>query len=259
MPSSFEFRVPEKLPMPSLATRPLDAETGELNLKADKTVTITGGGLATGGGSLAANRVITVPKATGAEAAAGTDDTKAITPLALVTPLANLEAELDARLDLLEGSIGASLPTPPSIYGLLDGSDNAAMALAVDGTITQSKLVVGVLNSMPVAEILRRIARKPTFRSQISHRISYGQSLALGNGAPLVTLPGEFYDALMFNANGLHSAGPRAQEGSGTVAQNHATLVNYEERPITSCSAQRRGRATPPFPALQRVRLRMGI
>src|SRR5436189_524296 len=137
MPSSFEFRVPEKLPMPSLATRPLDAETGELALKADKTITITGGVLATGGGSLAANRVITVPKATGAEAAAGTDDTKAITPLALVTPLANLEAELDARLDLLEGSIGASLPTPPSIYGLLDASDNAAMALSVDGTAAQ--------------------------------------------------------------------------------------------------------------------------
>lgn len=40
-------------------------------------------GLATGGGALAVDRTITVPKASGAEVATGTDDTKAITPLAL--------------------------------------------------------------------------------------------------------------------------------------------------------------------------------
>lgn len=47
------------------------------------TLTVTGGGLATGGGDLTTNRVITVPKASSAEVATGTDDTKAITPLAL--------------------------------------------------------------------------------------------------------------------------------------------------------------------------------
>lgn len=40
-------------------------------------------GLATGGGSLAADRTITVPKATGADVEAGTDDTKALTTAAL--------------------------------------------------------------------------------------------------------------------------------------------------------------------------------
>lgn len=40
-------------------------------------------GLATGGGDLAADRTITVPKASSAEVAAGTNDTKAVTPLAL--------------------------------------------------------------------------------------------------------------------------------------------------------------------------------
>ena len=44
-------------------------------------VTITGAGLATGGGSLAANRTITVTKSTNAQATAGTDDTTAMTPL----------------------------------------------------------------------------------------------------------------------------------------------------------------------------------
>jgi hypothetical protein len=47
------------------------------------TRTITAAGLATGGGDLAADRTITVPKASAAEVAAGTNDTKAVTPLAL--------------------------------------------------------------------------------------------------------------------------------------------------------------------------------
>jgi hypothetical protein len=42
--------------------------------------TITGGGLAAGGGDLTANRSITVPKSSSAQAAAGLDDTTAMTP-----------------------------------------------------------------------------------------------------------------------------------------------------------------------------------
>jgi hypothetical protein len=49
--------------------------------------TITGGGLATGGGDLTASRVITVTKATGAEVTTGTNDAKAITPLAFATAM----------------------------------------------------------------------------------------------------------------------------------------------------------------------------
>ncbi|MEW4466303.1 hypothetical protein AB1K62_00545 [Parasphingorhabdus sp. JC815] len=45
--------------------------------------TITGSGLVTGGGDLTANRVLTVPKASPADVATGTDDTKALTALAL--------------------------------------------------------------------------------------------------------------------------------------------------------------------------------
>ncbi len=44
---------------------------------------VSAAGLAVGGGDLAADRTITVPKASAGEVAAGTDDTKAITPLAL--------------------------------------------------------------------------------------------------------------------------------------------------------------------------------
>lgn len=48
------------------------------------TRTVTGGGLVTGGGDLAVNRVLTVAKATSGEVAAGVRDDVAITPLALL-------------------------------------------------------------------------------------------------------------------------------------------------------------------------------
>ena len=142
MPSSFEFRVPEKLPMPSLATRPLEAEVGELALKADKAITILGGGLATGGGSLAANQVITVPKASPADATAGTDDTKAVTPHALATPLASL----DARVDVLEAG---SQPLPRQLAATggmdefyVDCADTVATNITDAAAITFTPTVV---------------------------------------------------------------------------------------------------------------------
>lgn len=49
--------------------------------KADKTTTVTAAGLATGGGTLAANRTITVTKSTSAQVITGTDDATAVTPL----------------------------------------------------------------------------------------------------------------------------------------------------------------------------------
>lgn len=52
-------------------------------LKVDKTTTVSGGGLATGGGALSSNQVITVTKASTAQAAAGTDDVTVLTPAKL--------------------------------------------------------------------------------------------------------------------------------------------------------------------------------
>ena len=56
------------------------AVAAALGLKADKAVTVTGAGLATGGGDLSANRVITVTKATDAEHQARVRDDVAATP-----------------------------------------------------------------------------------------------------------------------------------------------------------------------------------
>lgn len=58
------------------------------NTRALKTTIFATAGLASGGGDLSANRTITVPKASQAEAEAGTDDTKAMTPLATAQAVA---------------------------------------------------------------------------------------------------------------------------------------------------------------------------
>ena len=67
------------------------------------TRSVTGGGLVTGGGDLAADRVLTVTKASSAEVAAGVNDTKAITPLAL------------------QGGVGGKLLTASGYVTLLGG------------------------------------------------------------------------------------------------------------------------------------------
>lgn len=54
-----------------------------LDGKASTATTISGGGLVTGGGSLAANRTLTVTKAAAADMRTGTDDTKALTTKAV--------------------------------------------------------------------------------------------------------------------------------------------------------------------------------
>jgi hypothetical protein len=57
------------------------AANDNANTRALATRTITAGGLATGGGDMSANRTITVPIATQAQAEAGTDNATAMTPL----------------------------------------------------------------------------------------------------------------------------------------------------------------------------------
>jgi Phage tail fibre repeat len=56
--------------------------------KAATAITVTGGGLATGGGDLSANRTISVADATQAEAEAGTITTKAMSPLRVAQAIA---------------------------------------------------------------------------------------------------------------------------------------------------------------------------
>jgi hypothetical protein len=62
------------------------------------TRTVTGNGLAVGGGALSANQVITVVPSTNAQAIAGTDNATAVTPASLGAALANNNATINSEI-----------------------------------------------------------------------------------------------------------------------------------------------------------------
>lgn len=86
-------------------TTVVDNLTTVVSNKVSTSRSVVGGGLATGGGPLTQDRTITVQKALDADVQTGTDDTKAVTPLALAPSLAlkasvtQLDAAVDAEAD----------------------------------------------------------------------------------------------------------------------------------------------------------------
>lgn len=110
---------------------------------------VLGGGLATGGGNLSADRTITVPKATGAEAVTGADDAKAVTPLALkaareADALATTAAIAAAINALINGAPGA-LDTLMEFAAALGSDPNFAttMTNALAGKVPNARTVTG--------------------------------------------------------------------------------------------------------------------
>lgn len=99
------------------------------------TRTISSGGLLTGGGSLAANRTITLAAASAAEALAGVVDTKALTPASLATILTLLAAKVDAGASVNVGGIlsgGGDIADDPTITLL--AASAAEILAGVSGT-----------------------------------------------------------------------------------------------------------------------------
>ena len=98
---------------------------------------VLGGGLAVGGGPLAADLTLTVPKASSAEVLAGVNDTKAITPLALANArprslTSNGYITLDGGfiIQWLRSTIGANATTN---YSLPTSFPTACLGAWVNG------------------------------------------------------------------------------------------------------------------------------
>lgn len=91
------------------------------NAKANRAVTVTGAGLATGGGDLSASRTITVPKADSAQAVAGLADDLALTPAGMAAyvagqrGVANGLASLDASGQIPSGQLPPIAITRPFV------------------------------------------------------------------------------------------------------------------------------------------------
>ncbi len=117
---------------PSAVKAAFDLATG----RAPSTRAITGGGLVTGGGDLSADRVLTVPVATQAQAETGTDNATAMTPLRVKQAIAQQTATgvVPAGTVILHAG-----PTAPAGYLKANGAavsrtTYAALWTAIGGT-----------------------------------------------------------------------------------------------------------------------------
>lgn len=147
-------------------------------------VTITGAGLATGGGALTANRTITVTKATHAQAIARTDNTTGMTPLRTAGAIdarwfvsADQTVTASALLTLPHG-----LPSTPEIFAL------SAVCQTGEGGWTAGDVVaLGFNNTVITANIFIAVWADAT---NVYVRLSdYAQCLLAANkttGAALI-------------------------------------------------------------------------
>lgn len=92
------------------------ADAADLAGKADAVVTISGSGLATGGGDLSANRTLTVPAADEATAKAGASAAHAMTPLGV--------SQFASQLDSLRINRGRAFPLKSETLNSVTSSEN---------------------------------------------------------------------------------------------------------------------------------------
>jgi hypothetical protein len=124
-------------------------------VKANASVTITGGGLVTGGGTIGANRVLTVTKSTNAQAVAGVDDSTAMTPV-----------RVKEAITAAGGSPAATLVTSGTT------TDMAVLDIPLTGGFDVYDLVITAFEPMVAAQsLIMRLAYDgvPTFVNSTTH------------------------------------------------------------------------------------------
>ena len=123
-----------------------------------RAITVTGGGLVSGGGNLTANRVLRVAAATAAQVRAGTDNTTAITPAALGPMIKSFGSSgyctvptADPANTLLFqwGRFTASANTTPTVSFPISFTE-AAYSVVVDGTSESS---YDALDNFPAVKV----------------------------------------------------------------------------------------------------------
>ena len=123
------------------------AANDNANSRALASRTIAAGGIATGGGDLTANRTITVPAATQAEAQAGVDNTKAMTPLRVAQAISQMvvaASDAVAGIVRLTSSITSTSETvAASALAVQRVAEIAAAKAPAGRTISTSGLALG--------------------------------------------------------------------------------------------------------------------
>ncbi|MGU9981452.1 hypothetical protein ACJ4V0_15560 [Phreatobacter sp. HK31-P] len=142
----------------------LDAIGTAIALKADKAVTVVGGGLASGGGDISASRTITVTKSSNAQAIAGVDDTTAMTPVrvkdAIIAlapaPGASSETasgivELATAAETITGTSTTLAIHPAGFKAAVDARFNALVGAAPGALDTLAELAAAIDNNASYA------------------------------------------------------------------------------------------------------------
>ncbi|WP_054530315.1 hypothetical protein [Erythrobacter sp. SG61-1L] len=179
--------------------------------------TITGTGLASGGGDLGANREIMVPKASRAETSAGEIDTKAVTPYGLAGALAD---------------IGAGVPAGRKINGggLVSGGGD----LSADRTLTVSiasaaEALAGAINTKALtpaslASILDAIAAKvPSTRTISTSGLASGGGALSANRS--IDVPAASVAEVLAATIGTKAVTPASLAGLISVSGSGSTMV----------------------------------
>lgn len=150
----------------------MDAIGAALGARALAATTLSGGGLATGGGDLSANRTITVPKSSNAQALAGADDTTAMTPVRVKEAiLALTPAPVDATTSV-KGIVQLATNVETTTgTNTTKATTPAGVKAAVDAA------VAALLNSAPGAldtlqELASALGNDPNFATTITNALS---------------------------------------------------------------------------------------
>ena len=130
----------------------------------------------------------------------------------------------------LAGYVAAGLPikaaTPVGYsWALLDANGMVALGVKTDGTVVIHDAVITTMNATATNQIASTVVSKGGYyASEMLLIPSYGQSRSLGQGGGVfLQTTAQATDSLMFNS------GVRTQQGAGTVAANHASLIPLVE------------------------------
>lgn len=158
------------------------AQQAALDLKANKSTTVTGGGLVSGGGDFSANRTLTVTEASDVEALAGADGTKAMTPRRVKTAI--------------DAAVAGLLDSTP---GALDTLNELAAALGDDPNFA-STIIAALAGKQPIDATLTALAGVATGANKLIYATGTDAFAAADLSAVARTLLAQTTQALMRTA-----------------------------------------------------------
>lgn len=209
---------------PASHTHPTSEITGldtALNGKADISRTISTSGLATGGGSLSANRIINVTKSSQAQAQAGTDDTTAMTPV-------RTKDAINALVPV------ASTGTAGKTRFATASDAQTATLIAVDPALMKQRIdeaIASLIDGAPGAidtlnELAAALGDDPNFATTVNNAIAQKLNGNLVSAFVLSNILGAADGGAIRTAIGLGSA---ALQSTAAFLAAGATAVNSDK------------------------------